>query len=297
MQPGRRFFLTGGRLFGGPWAQFVQRLDRMVKGRVEDQSVGDGQPPQARLSPARPEDVHHARALCAECRVRMALVGTAVAVDGSVLWVDPAPLRGLDALADQPIRMAPGTPAGELRERRLAEVDPADDDTPLAIWLANLPPAAVDRLLAAQGGLESADVLLFDGKSDTLGRFGAKTERAPLGLALRDVVSELFRLGQRPSMKSWREHPVWPARYRLDALWRDEPNLAHLLAGSAGTLAWLESTTWSLVQTPAALPRPQARPPQDAAEFDFAAWVEDEVKQAFDPETVLVALPRRGAPA
>ncbi len=295
MQPSRRFFLTGGRLFGSPWTQFVQRLGRSVKGQVEDISESGGPGQQARLVPTRREDVMHARALCAENRVKLALAGSHVARDEPVLWVDPAQLTGVEELSAGQVRLAPGTPAGELRERGLAPVDPAHDDTALAIWLAGLRDHEVDGLLNATGGLVSADVLLFDGQLDNLGLFGGQTQRPPLGLALRDIVSELFRLSQRPSMQVWREQTAWPARYRLDVLWREEPNLAHLLVGAGGTLAWLDTSTWQPMESEAAMPERRSRAPQGAAEVDFSAWVEVEVKRAFDPEWVLAPLALRAS--
>jgi len=297
LQPSRRAFLTGGRLFGGPWGRFCHRLGRLVKGRFEDRTPGREDPGTGWLSPARREDVYHARALCAEMNVQLALAGSQAAVRGPALWVDPASLRALEALPGGIWRCEPGIPVGELRSRGLCPGAEGADDEPVILWLSRLRGRAAHRVVLGESGLEAAEVLLFDGQSDRLARFGAATQRAPLGAALRDVVSESFRLAQRADLQRWREAGAdWPARYRLDALWRDEPNLAHLLAGSQGTLAWVETLEWRMpaavaAEAAAALP---AATPGDAV---LTAWIEESVKQSFDPQDVLPRLAPESGPA
>lgn len=300
MQPSRRSFLTGGRLFGGPWPRFLHRLGRLVHGRVEELTTGRDQPEAAVLKPKREEDVHHARALCSEMGVVMGLYGTQAVASGSVLWIDPSELRSLQGNPQGGWQAGPGVTVGQLRELGVIPATAAgNDDLSVALWLATLQGPALQSMLGAEGGLESARVVLFDGQSDVLGRFGAATRREPLGLALRDIVSELFRYAQRPQLQPWRQARVWPARYRLDALWHEEPNLARLLAGSHGTLAWLEESCWlpikevesSDVAAAEADATAEVLGADEASVRVLAAWVDEQVKLSFDPQGVLVRLP------
>lgn len=291
LQPSRRAFLTGGRLFGGPWGRFCHRLGRLVKGRFEDRSQGRDDPGTGWLAPVRREDVYHARALCAEMNVQLALAGSEAVVRGPALWVHPAPLRALEAGEHGAWRCEPGTPLGELRTRGLCPGAEGSDDEPVILWLSRLRGGEAHRIIRGESGLEAAEVLLFDGQSDRLARFGAATRRAPLGAALRDVISESFRLAQRADLQRWRQaDAAWPARYRLDALWRDEPNLAHLLAGSQGTLAWAEILEWHPAE-PVVADAPTELPPRTPADAVLTAWIEENVKQSFDPQDVLPRLP------
>ena len=294
MQPTRRSFLLGGRLFGGQWSRFLHRVSRVVQGRLDDLSDGRGTPPVARLTVRRPEDVQHARALCTEMGVQMGLWGTHAVATGPLLWVDPAGLRAFTLLPSGAWRADPGVPVAALQTQGLLPDDLAvDGEMAVACWLATLAGAELDRVVCAPTGLEAAQVLLFDGQSDRLDRFGAGTRREPLGLALRDIVSELFRYAQRPALQPWREHGFWPARYRLDALWQTEPNLAKLLAGSQGTLAWVEALEWSALPAPwpdgadrAAMP-----PASNATDRATAVWLDEQVKLSFDPQSLLAQLP------
>ena len=73
MQPSRRAFLLGRRPVQTPWATFLQRLGLLCQGTLRDLGETAGEGPRALLTPSREGDVVHARALCAEYGVVLAL--------------------------------------------------------------------------------------------------------------------------------------------------------------------------------------------------------------------------------
>src|SRR5690606_19116398 len=99
---GRRAFLRGRRPPSSPWDTFCRRLRDAVSGTV---TILDSGPDKhaAHLLVKKPTDAHHARSLCAEFGVSMALDGVPAAAehDGPVLWVRPGhevgACRSLDA--------------------------------------------------------------------------------------------------------------------------------------------------------------------------------------------------------
>src|SRR5690554_377457 len=88
----RRAFLTGRRQALTPWDAFCQRLQRTVAGSFFEFEPEEGQPGRAQLIPKQAADMQHARALCAEYGVQLALDGVPFAArlnDRPVLWVSP----------------------------------------------------------------------------------------------------------------------------------------------------------------------------------------------------------------
>jgi hypothetical protein len=302
MQPGRRAFFLPGRVLRDPWAQFCRRLTRVVAGRVEDETQGGVQ--RARLLAARPADVHHARALCAELGVVMADAQAGVAGEDARprLWIDAARL-------DQPgsfdttlglISLDAGCRVDALhaalrgsgwRANGLADADPTQT---LGHWLATadgwLPGAC------AASGVHAVDVLLADGTSEQLGSFGHTATR-PLGPTLRALVSGLFETAASPELTAMRAQPRWPARYRLDALLPATPegetpipNLAHLLLGSRGSLAWVERIHLRLqrddeMPVKASHDATRITQPDQAMALAAVQHVDACVKCRFDPDT------------
>ncbi|HTK00867.1 MAG TPA: hypothetical protein VL522_14650 [Bordetella sp.] len=204
-------------------------------------------PPQAHWTPATAADVRQARALCAEHAVQLALAGSTVSTEGRpVLWVDPARLNGLTRLpgAVERWRAGPGVMLGELARAGLPQFADAAPDRTLADWFADRGAAAWPTGRGDLSGVHAADVLLADGVADTLGPFGADDGQPLRSAALQQLVPALFRLASGTEAQWCREQPAWPARYRLDALLPAAPatlNLARMLHGHGGTLAWLES--------------------------------------------------------
>src|SRR5690554_6047026 len=87
---GRRAFLRGRRPPASPWEHFCSRLRGLVAGTLTPLNAGpDSQ--AARLLVEKPADVHHARRLCVEFGVCMALDGLpgAAPQHGPVLWLRP----------------------------------------------------------------------------------------------------------------------------------------------------------------------------------------------------------------
>ncbi|MBO1113354.1 hypothetical protein [Bordetella petrii] len=283
MQPSRRAFLFGRRLPRTPWDTFRQRLERAAQGQVHELEAGP--PGRARLVPARAEDVRHARALCVEYGVALLLDGMDQTNDElagrPVLQVDPSGLAGLEP-GPQPRQWlaGPGCPVGALAEVGLEQFRDAPAAITLAAWLAG--PHAWPPGATAASGVLGADVLLCDGTAETLGPFGQGDLRPLRSATVQRLVPALFQVSASADAAACRAHADWPCRYRLDALLPAAPadvNLAQLLLGHGGTLAWVEQVLIGPGAPPPAAPA--APPPAELA--GPARRIEVRVKDAFDP--------------
>lgn len=265
MQPSRRAFLLGRRPAQTPWAAFMQRLKLLCQGQVDD--LGENGPgrAQAILTPTRDADVAHARTLCAEYRVVMALEGATGPYAPSAsprLRIDPSRLAGLARLGGDPAsdpagnparwRAQPGVPMAALVQAGLRQFVGFPDAMTLAEWLAAPAPWPAGRCAAS--GVLTVDVMLADGVEETLGPFGEADVQPLRSATVQSLVPSLFQLASGGDAFATRDGDHWLGRYRLDALKPVAPatvNLAHLLLGHGGTLAWVQSVT--LTDAPAAM--------------------------------------------
>jgi hypothetical protein len=255
----RRAFLTGRRTSQSPWEAFCQRVRNTVAGTFFEFDKGAGLG-SARLVPKQASDVHKARALCAEYKVVLALDGVPHAGrlnEQPVLWVEP----GRDLGACQRLEpgsskwfVQPGCLLGELEAVGLTQFADLPCHITVAAWLA-------DRSLCdwpvgetGKSGLVHASVMLADGSNVSLGPFGETNTKPLQGARLQRLVPSLFQLSAGADAQACRQHRLWPARYRLDAL---QPaagqgiNLAQLLLGHGGDLGWVE---WVVIDEQAAQP-------------------------------------------
>jgi hypothetical protein len=304
MQPSRRAFLMGRPAPRTPWQHFCERLrarcggalapvaPAVVSSRAAAPDAGDPAPgaaaaPQARWTPAGAADVRQARALCVEYGVLLALhgaSGTQAATAGRpILWVDPS---ALDRVVAEPgpvsrWRAEAGVTAGQLAALGLTQFARVAPDMTLAAWYADRGAAGWPCGRGDLSGIHAADILLADGVVDTLGPFGAQ-DGAPLRSAsLQALVPALFRLSSGPQAQWCREQETWPAHYRLDALSPRAPatvNLAQVLHGHGGTLAWMEALV--LHVPPPGAAQAAGSPPLRPAQ---ARAVDMRVKTLFDP--------------
>jgi len=248
MQTSRRAFLFGRRAPRTPWDHFCQRMARSCAGALRDGGEA-GDAAHASLAPAREADMLHARTLCREYGVTLALAGPGPQRPGPgrTLWARPGP--GLDGLARLPgpapaWRVGAGCTLDALRAAGLPQFEGLPGDMTVAAWLAGPAsrPGPPGRGLAP--GLLGAAVLLGDGTQESLGPFGAADGRPLRSATVQRLVSALFELCATPDAALCLAQPAWPARFRLDALRPADPgdvNLARLLAGHGGALAWVES--------------------------------------------------------
>lgn len=266
MKPGRRAFFLPRLAAATPWANFCQRLARAAAGRVDDETPESGSPGRARLYVQRDEDVFHARALCGELGVLLVLPGAEFAglpAERHWLMLD---IGGLSRLGDLDVARGridadAGCTLGDLR-RAIAHTDwrwpHGDDSMTVAAWLAQAAGWLPGR--CRDSGLIWADVMLAGGEFERLGPFGVAATRPLRSAASSRLVSSLFEWSASATMQTLLAQPQWLARYRLDALTPQSnekvaaasvasaeasgadddvaPNPAHLLLGSAGTLAW-----------------------------------------------------------
>ena len=284
MQPSRRAFLMGRRPVQTPWATFLQRLGLLCQGAVRDLGEADGLGPRAVLAPTREADVTHARTLCAEYGVVMALddvQGPFEPVYGPMLRLDPSALSGLARLtgATPRWRAQPGVPLAALALAGLPQFDGLPAAMTLAQWLAA--PALWPTGQCAASGVVAVDLMLADGVEETLGPFGTADVQPLQSATVQRLIPSLFQLSGGAFATGYVPGQAWGARYRLDALAPQAPatvNLAHLLLGHGGTLAWVQGVT--LEARPgldAAAPLPEAgTSPQ-------APTLQNRIKALFDP--------------
>ncbi|MBO9355011.1 hypothetical protein GG851_13525 [Bordetella petrii] len=283
MQPSRRAFLFGRRLPGTPWDTFRQRLGRAAQGQLHE--LEPGPCGRARLVPARVEDVRHARALCAEYGVALLLDGRgdpAALAGRPVLQVDPSSLAELVPGPQPRLWLAgPGCPVAALAEVGLGQFGDAPPGTTLAAWLADA--HAWPSGATAASGVLGLDVLLSDGTAETLGPFGQSDQRPLRSATVQRLVPALFQVSTSPDAAACRQRPDWPCRFRLDALLPEpsaDVNLAHLLLGHGGALAWIEGALLGPGMAPPSAPASAPLPAELAAP---ARRIEVRVKDAFDP--------------
>lgn len=294
----RRAFLTGRRRPLSPWEQFCRRMRRGVAGDFLDFGLFEGKG-SARLTPSSGGDVRHARLLCREYGVVLALSGVNMADsvgDQSVLWVElDASLSGCTPLPEDSQRwfVQPGCLLSALVDAGLTQFSGQPGYLTIAAWLA-------DRTLCAwppgeswRVGLVNACVLTADGSSAVWGPFGSNN-RLPLGtLNQQQLVPQLFSLVSQAPAREFMTHARWPARYRLDALAPQtghDANLSHLFLGHGGDLGWLE---WMVFEARPALPHYDwtdsyaSRPiSSDFEVVKEAAELDRRVKKLLDPHGV-----------
>lgn len=306
MQPSRRAFLFGRQTPRTPWDAFLQRLGREAQGRAQD--LGGTDVNRARLTPVDRDDVRQARALCAEYGVMLRprwpasassgddagvsatshlarALGDIEASDGRpVLEIDLSKLSTLTRVPQTDQWLAePGCRLKDLAAAGLPQFRDAPADWSLAAWLAIAQGWATG--VTAASGIVDVDVLLADGTAERLGAFGASGQQPLLSATVQRLVPALFQLSVSPDAVLCREGHDWPCRYRLDALLPTAPaevNLAHLLLGHRGELAWVESLTLMPGEgdIPHTLPAAVPHSPQTTG---AARRLQMQMKQAFDP--------------
>jgi hypothetical protein len=292
----RRAFLTGRRVTQTPWEAFCQRMRRTVAGTFFEFETHDGTG-SARLVPKQASDVHHARALCSEFGVVMALDGVPHAArlsDHPVLWVEPgrdmSSCQRLDSSSSQWF-VQPGCLLGELESAGLTQFADLPCHITVAAWLADRSLCDWATGQTARSGVTLASVLMDDGNTVTLGPFGEKNNKPLNGMRLQRLVPELFQLAGGSDAQACREASRWPARYRADALLPqagDSVNLAHLLLGHGGDLGWIE---WVVIDQDTAQPQGEVpyaeryaeKRPVAAGLVPQATEVDARIKSLFDP--------------
>lgn len=297
----RRAFFTGRRPALTPWDAFCQRLQRTVKGSFFEFEPQEDKPGGAQLVPKQAADVIQARILCAEFGVQMALADVphgASLSDRQVLWVDPsASLGGCQRLAPDSSMwfVQPGCLLGDLVEAGLTQFSELPCHITVAAWLADRSlcdwPSGETRL----SGVEHLSIVLPDGSNTCLGPFGTKNQKPLKGVFLQQLIPALFQFAGNADAKDCMAAARWPGKYRLDALLPNDgsaPNLAHLLLGHGGELAWVE---WLVINQQQAQPHPEkpyyqrfsaARTRHDSLDAQ-AGRLDAAVKVGFDPNALL----------
>lgn len=293
----RRAFLTGRRPPRGPWQAFCRRLARVVKGHVDDLDPYEGFG-RARLIAEQAADVHHARALCRESGVILAIEGLDSGAEQNarhVLWVEAG--RGLSSF--QPLEagsdswfVQPGVMVGELEAVGFQQFSSLPAHLTVAEWLADRTNWCFPGGHMADSGLVFASLLLDDGTVAGLGPFGQNNTRPLQGARLQQLVPALFQLAMSDDARWCLQHQPWPASFRLDTLCPADGrtiNLANLVAGHGGALGWVEWVVLAppVSAAPAGLRTTGAGTVSNAAP---ARRLDNQVKHLFDPAGVFMAL-------
>ena len=240
MQPSRRAFLLGRRPAQTPWARFMQRLTLLCQGpcatwaRPARTARAAGWRPRAGRPGPRP-------ALCAEYGVALALdgaEGTAVGppAGGSREPQRPGPPGRRHAALAGPARRAAGG-AGASRPAAVRRPARRHDAGRMAGGASRL--AGGRCAQSGPGGRRGAG---RRGGGKPWGLWRERRTAAALGhvaAAGAGAVPTEHGAGRR----RLRRGGAWAGRYRLDALRPQAPatvNLAHLLLGHGGTLAWVQ---------------------------------------------------------
>lgn len=298
-QPSRRAFLTGRRTSATPWGHFCARLSRTCEGSVsweqEEQSA------QAWLKPARAVDVLHAQSLCHEFGVQLILLDSDALADPArpILWVDSRAEWARLELVDSTIglwRADAGVTLWSLHQQEVGIFFHAYDATlahqTLAQWFASPFEGSLVR-----SGIVQAEVLLADGTLEMLGPFGASASRPLKSLSLQKKIPRLFELAQSPQAALCAQYEQWPLRYRLDSLMPQSGashNLAWLLQGHGGSLAWLQAL-WFQSPVPAWVEPESLQASLDSVDLasvrQAALELDLSIKQTLDPTGVFGKTP------
>lgn len=246
VSPSRRAFLMGRRPPQTAWQAFCSRL----AGRVQGVFLGLSDEPgfeQARLVPDSSADVHMALTLSDEYGIAIGLEGVPLAheAEGPTLWLAPGRQMARCERLEPGSSLwfvQPGCLVGELEAHGFAGMAHLPPDLSVGAWLADRRLHAWPAGHTALSGLRHCSILLADNTQAALGPFG-QDNRNPLdSLRLQQLIPALFRLMAGPDAQALLEGE-WPGRYRLDALQpqgQEGINLAHLLLGHGGDLAWVE---------------------------------------------------------
>ncbi|MDY0308875.1 MAG: hypothetical protein RBR29_03655 [Castellaniella sp.] len=244
--PSRRAFLVGRRPERSPWDAFLDHLRRIAQGTVHDFSTEAG---CARLVPGHMQDVYHARSLCMEHGVTLALDGIPSAArleDSPVLWIEPgAAMARCERLGPGDPRwfVQPGCLVGDLEQAGLPQFRDQPPHLTVAAWLADRRGCDWDCGDTAASGLVHALVLLADGTQANLGAFGVDNRKPLDNARIQGLIPRLFELASASAAQGLQADGLWNGRYRLDALHPSAGgtvNLAHLLLGHGGELGWVE---------------------------------------------------------
>jgi len=301
----RRAFLRGRRAPASPWEQFCQRMRAAVVGAFHAQDGFDGATAnQAWLTPRQTTDVHHARRLCVEHGVALALdhsTGPDWPLKRPVLWVNPDAALGVCERLQPDGSMwfvQPGCTLGQLDALGLPGFRDLPAHLSVAAWLSDRSLCNWETGATARSGLSHLSVLLADGSSVVLGPFGAQQETPLTTATQRQLVSGLFSLLASHAAQHCLDAAQWPCRYRLDALRPRngaDVNLAHLLAGHSGQLGWVEWLVFDtrLLGQQYCADRAIWRDSDDAVLRAHAQTLDAQVKALFDPQQVFGIVRKR----
>ncbi len=255
----------------------AKRLTRAVRGPVRFDAFGRGlyatdasiyqMFPLGVVVPRDVADVEATLALCREAGVAVLprgggtsqcgqTVGEAVVLDTSKYLRE---LISLD-VAGRTVRVQPGLVLEQLNRRLQPHglFFPIDHSTANRATLGGMAGNNSSGARSIKYGnmvhnVRSIDVLLADGSRARFGRVPVGLEGLPAG-RYRELAERLQKLGLSEASEIEERFPKVLRRvggYNLDALLKPEPNLAHLLVGSEGTLAFFTELELELSPLPA----------------------------------------------
>lgn len=255
----------------------------------------DSADPQAWLVPAREGDIAHAQALCREYGVTLMLDGLATpdrrALGTPLLWIESGAAWSTcpaQEAAGQLLRADAGCTVAQVQALGVTGFNQAPADWTVAQWLASPFSANWPTGRGDLSAIERVQVRLSDGTIEVLGPFGASAQTPLRSMTVQQMVPKLFELTGSDQARSCVEAPVWPAPLRLDALMPvegHEANLAHLLAGHGGTLAWVQAVWFKTGVADILMPVHAGADlaTESSALAESAGWLGHQLKKTFDP--------------
>ncbi len=292
-QNSRRFFLFGRRAPPSAWGNFCARLARTCQGSVRWSD--DSADPQAWLVPAREGDIAHAQALCREYGVTLMLKGLAVpdrsAFRSPLLWLEPGAAWStcsLEQEGETRLRADAACTLAQVQAQGVTGLNQAPADWTVAQWLASPFSAAWSTGRGDLSAIDRVQVRLFDATVEVLGPFGANARTPLRSMTVQLMVPKLFELTGTDQARACLAEPVWPASLRLDALMPaagQEVNLAHLLAGHGGALAWVQTVWFKVGVADPEMPVTRAADwaAESAGSSASALRLTQQLKEIFDP--------------
>jgi hypothetical protein len=283
----RRAFLMGRRPPQTAWQTFCSRLNARVQGEWSELS-SEPDHEQARLEPASSADVHLVLTLAAEYGVTVCLEGVPQAseTDGPLIVLAPGrQMARCDRLEPNSNRwfVQPGCLLGEMEAKGFQGLANAPAGMTVAAWLADRRQHDWPTGRTALSGVLHCSVILADNTQAALGPFGQENRNPLDSLRMQQLIPALFQLMGESETQALRQEQ-WPCRYRLDAL---EPvegegiNLAHLMLGHGGDLAWVEWLVLDDAVLSGSDPQDWSWPNQEQSWQ--AQDVDSRIKALFDP--------------
>lgn len=288
----RRAFLKGRVPATTNWARFYERLSQEFPEQLQSFASAVQGIEHGIFAPTQPSQVHAVFLLAQHFEVQLGLVpadlNTIKFHPEPLLWLDPVHLNRCEPIDDEGrFYIEPGVRMQQMVAAGLTQFSALPAQMMFIRWLAD--PAFHQHRSLENTGVQMASMVLADCSVARLGPFGAQSSMALNSPRLQRLVPQLFQLLDTQIGQRCQALPVWPARYRLDAL-RDQGkvNLAYFVLGQGLDLGWVE---WVVLDSlSCAQPAFKQLPTFGDEQKIWAQELDAAVQHCFDPDDRFLAL-------